>query len=185
MALRVLKNLRDSQQVIKFSNLGSIQDCKIVSWADSSYGKSEPGQTVNGVITFIQGNNGKMNVLDWTSHKLDVPVASPLAGECEAALEAYSRIKWMRSLIKDILGQEEMPAIIRTDSKSLCDSVASSSQVKDKRAMVGISTLRAVPEFDGTQLEWIPGKENLADHLTKTTSNAEQLRYVLHEGRAI
>ena len=185
LALRVIKNLRDSPQVIKFSNLGNIQDCKIVSWADSSYGKSEPGQTVNGVVTFLHGSNGKMNVLDWTSHKLDVPVASPLAGECEAALEAYSRIKWMRSLIKDILGIEDMSAIIRTDSKSLTDSVASSSQVKDKRAMVGISTLRAIPEFDGTRLEWIPGKLNLADHLTKTTTNAEQLRDVLQDGTAL
>ena len=78
-----------------------------------------------------------------------------------------------------------MSAIIRTESKSLTDSVASSSQVKDKRAMVGISTLRAIPEFDGTRLQWIPGKLNLADHLTKTTTNAEQLRDVLQDGTAL
>ena len=123
-----------------------------------------------------------MNILDWSSKKLDVPVASPLSAECEASLEAYSRIKWMRSLISDVLGVQEMSATIKTDSKSLLDAVHNSTSVKDKRALVGIATLRAVPEYDNTNIVWVPGKANLADHLTKTTTNADEFRQTLSTG---
>ena len=121
-------------------------------------------------------------MLDWCSKKLDVPVGSPLAGEVEAALEAYGRIKWMRSLMTDSTGQDLIPAAIITDSKSLLDSVANCNMVKDKRSLVGISALRAVPEHDDTQIVWVAGKDNLADHLTKTGTNVELFRNVLETG---
>ena len=180
-ALRVLKHIKESPQTIKFSNLGNIQDVKIVSWGDSSYGKFIPGQTISGVITFLQGGD-KLNVLDWSSKKLEVPVGSPLAGEVEASLEAYGRIKWMRSLVSDSTGIQDISAEIITDSKSLLDALGNCNMVKDKRSLVGISTLRAIPEFDNTKISWIAGKLHLADHLTKIGTNADILREVLRTG---
>ena len=88
----------------------------------------------------------------------------------------------MRSLITDSTGQDLIPAAIITDSKSLLDSVANCNMVKDKRSLVGISTLRAVPEHDNTQIVWVAGKDNLADHLTKTGTNVEVFRNVLETG---
>ena len=178
-AYRVIKNMKESPQTIRFSNLGNLQDIKIVSWSDSSYGKFIPGQTINGIVTFAQGKNGLANILDWTSHKLAVPVTSPLAGEAEAALESYSRIKWMRSLIAEVTGKLDTPATMMIDSKSLKDAVGNSNAVKDKRSLVSISTLRAIPDCDNIQVLWTPGKDNLGDHLTKTSTNSEILRETL------
>ena len=182
LGMRVLKNIKESPQTIKFSNLGNLQEVRLVAWGDSSYGKFIPGQTVNGVVTFLEGSNGKMNILDWSSKKLEIPVASPLAGEVEASLEAYGRITWMRSLFSDSTGGHQAKARIVTDSKSLLDSVTNCNMVKDKRSLVGISTLRAIPQHDNTEVVWVQGKDHLADHLTKIGTNADIFRQVLKSG---
>ena len=82
----------------------------------------------------------------------------------------------MRSLITDSTGQDLISAAIITDSKSLLDSVANCNMV------AGISTLRAVPGHDDTQIVWVAGKDNLADHLTKTGTNVEVFRDGLETG---
>ena len=181
-ALRIIRNVKDSPQTIKFSNLGNLSEAKLLCWSDSSFGKQK-AQTVNGVILFVQGQNKKMNVLDWNAQKMQVPVTSPLSGECEAALEGYSRIKWIRSLYEEIVGKQAVRAVIRTDSKSLVSSINSAAQVKDKRAMVCVATLRAIYQHDDVEIIWTPGSTNIADHLTKTTTNGNILRKLL-EGEA-
>ena len=167
-ALRVLKNLKESVQKISFPNLGNLQDLKHETWVDSSYGKVGPGQAVVGVIVFLKGEKG---VFEWSSAKLAMPVTSPLAAECEAALEGYTRL---RAIVGDLTGNQE----ISVDSKSLWDSV----KVKDKRSMIGISTLRAIPDYDNVEFDWTPGVANLADHLTKNGTNGENLRQALNCG---
>ena len=131
---------------------------------------------------FIKGSKGTFNILDWSSQKMSIPITSPLAGECEAALEAYSRVKWIRSLIMDMSGITDMKATIMSDSKSLISSINNSAQVRDKRSMICVATLRAVYEHDGVAIVWTPGYDNLADHLTKTTTNARIVRQMLKSG---
>ena len=81
----------------------------------------------------------------------------------------------MRSLITDSTGQDLISAAIITDSKSLLDSA-------NCNMVAGISTLRAVPEHDDTQIVWVAGKDNLADHLTKTGTNVEVFKAGLETG---
>ena len=42
-----------------------------------------------------------MNVVDWSSKKLDIPSASPLAAEAEAALKAFGKVKFTKSIDGD------------------------------------------------------------------------------------
>ena len=89
----------------------------------------------------------------------------------------------MRSLFSDSTGGHQAKARIVTDSKSLLDSVTNCNMVKDKRSLVGISTLRAIPQHDNTEVVWVQGKDHLADHLTKIGTNADIFRQVLKSGK--
>ena len=75
----------ESKQVIRFWNLGDIK--KVSSWC-----KMNNIETVIGHFLFLVGVNGKSNVLDWSSNKLQIPSASPLAVESEAALDLYGQV---------------------------------------------------------------------------------------------
>ena len=111
------------------------------------------------------------------------PAASPLAGEAEAALSGLSKIDWIRSLASD-MGFPTMEADLITDSKSLCETVRSTTVTKDKRAMVAIANLRRVDSLR-VEVLWDSAEYQLADNLTKNTSKArlDELRMVLSKGK--
>ena len=123
-----------------------------------------------------------MNVLDWNAQKMQVPVTSPLSGECETALGGNFSSKYIISLYEENEGKQAV-GVIRTDSKSLVSSINSTAQVKDKRAMVCVATLRAIYQHDDVEIIWTPGSTNIAEHLTQTTTNGNILRKLL-EGEA-
>ena len=74
-AERVVSKVSESKQVIRFWNLGDIEKVSIYGAADSSWGKMNNLETVIGHFLFLVGVNGKSNVLDWSSNKLQIPSA--------------------------------------------------------------------------------------------------------------
>ena len=90
-------------------------------YTDSSWGRLNGFETVNGDITFLTNRAGQSCVLDWQSLKMAIPAASPLAGEAEAALSGISKVPWLRSLASD-MGIPHLKATLVTDSKSLCET---------------------------------------------------------------
>ena len=151
----------------------------------SSWAKLACFETVVADITFIVDSRGKANVLDWQANKLQIPVASPLTGEAAAALEVYGRLVWIRDLVKDLMGKQEMPATIVTDSKSLEQAVRTTTSMKDKRAMVTISTLRRILEAENIKngVIWCKGSEQLADVMTKPGVRPDRIRSILEQGQ--
>ena len=149
----------------------------------SSWAKLACFETVVADITFIVDSRGKANVLDWQANKLQIPAASPLTGEAAAALEVYGRLVWIRDLVKDLMGKQEMPATIVTDSKSLEQAVRTTTSLKDKRAMVTISTLRRIPEAENISVIWCQGSEQLADVMTKPGVRPDRIRSILEQGQ--
>ena len=83
--------------------MGNIENVNIYGAADSSWGKLNNFETVIGHFLFLAGENGKFNVLDWSSNKLQIPSASPLAAESEAALDLYGRVKYARAMLVNML----------------------------------------------------------------------------------
>ena len=168
---------------IRFSALQGIEDCHIRTFCDSSWAKLDGYETVVALVTFLVDTNGKANVLDWQSNKLSIPAASPLTGEATAALDSYGKIVWLRDIVKDMTGQERIPAVIVTDSRSLQQAVDTTTTLKDKRAMVTVSTLRKVPIMEDISIKWCHGTSQLADVMTKPGARADRLKQVLTEGQ--
>ena len=75
-----------------------------------------------------------------------------------------------------------MPKIkCRTDSKSLYDTLKTTNVTKDLRLRVDIARLRQMEEKQEICVEWVEGKNQLADCLTKAGASSHNLTDVLEE----
>ena len=174
----------DEPKTIMYNTLQDPAECHLRVFSDSSWGKLDNVETVNGNIVFLVDTEGKAALVDWQSYKLPIPVSSPLAGEAVAALDAYNKIPWIRSMAED-LGFGPLPAVMMVDSRSLCEAVKSTTTLKDKRAMVGICALRRAPDIEAENLKikWCEGNKMIADPLTKGGASTELLRSILKLGK--
>ena len=122
-----------------------------------------------------------MNVIEWQSCKLQVPTASILTGEAEASLNAHGKIRYFRHIFSELFGKV-LPATIFTDSKSLHAAVNSDNLIKNRRIAVAVSTIRAVKEKEGINVQWVSGLKQLSNSLTKGTASPFLLQQVLTTG---
>ena len=120
----MLKKARADLDEIRFSNLGDVQNWRIKVYCNASFARLNNVDTVTGDLVTVEGENGAMAILEWTSSKLKVPANSPLNGESEAAMAAQGKIVHYRHMLQQIFGAN-VPGEIVTDSKSLEDAVQS------------------------------------------------------------
>ena len=152
---RLVNKLPETKYEIKFRNLGNLDDVNLVIFEDASPANKNITETVISNIQFLENSEGMMNVVDWSSKKLDIPSTSPLAAEAEAALEAFGKVKFTKALLMEMLGKDDIRAKIVTDSKSLKQSIESDNSVKDKRTAVAVCTLRRCREFENIDVVWV------------------------------
>ena len=176
---RMVNKLSETKYEIRFSNLGKLEDLKLVIFEDASPANKHYPETVISNIEFLGNSEGKMNIIDWKSKKLDIPSASPLGAEAEAAIEAFGKVKFMKALMMEMLKIDNIEATIVTDSKSLKQAVESDNLVKDKRTAIAVCTLRKCKEFENIGVDWVEGENQLADILTKPSVNPLPLISVL------
>ena len=179
--LKQLEAMVRDPQTLTYSAL-DLKEIHVRLFTDSSWGKLDQCETVNANIMFLVDSSGRSCILDWQALKQAIPSASPLAGEAEAALGAYGKVSWIRSLVKDVFGVEEIPATIVTDSRSLQDAVNASTTMKDKRALVAVCAMRRMHEVENISLQWCQGSIQVADVMTKPSVNAGRLRSMLQAG---
>ena len=175
MVQRVLSKSKLEPLDISFSNLGDLSKANLVTYCDASVGKLNGTDTVVGTLSFVKGENGYLNVLEWQSQKLQIPSTSPLAGECQAAMIAYGKIKSQRELMSHVLHRDDIGAKIITDSQSLKNALGTTNSVQDSRTAIGIKALRAIPEVENIDVVWARGENQLADPLTKEGASATKL----------
>ena len=136
-----------------------------------------------GDLVTVQGEDGAMAILEWTSTKLKVPANSPLNGESEAAMAAQGKIVHYRHMLNQIFGVD-VPGEIVTDSKALREAVQNNSIVKDKRTSVNITILRSVVEEDNMTISWLSGALQPAEILTKPAVNSRIVKTLMSSGNS-
>ena len=111
------------------------------------------------------------------------PPISPLAAEAEAALEVYGRARYIRAFLGDLLrlgnAGQHIPVTLVTDSKSLAEAVKSDNSLRDRRTAICVATLRHCTEYEKMKVQWVSGKENISDILTKEGVSPDLMRAVL------
>ena len=90
----------------------------------------------------------------------------------------------MLCLTRSKSGNEIIPIIGVTDSKSLWDNIYSSSQAQDLKLRREVASIREQLEMKEVQeVKWIPTELQLADCLTKGTASPDGLIHVLTTGQ--
>ena len=131
------------------------------------------------MIIFLQNiQTGAANPLDWGSSRIRPPAISSLAAEADALNDAFGRTDIVRDVLANLRSnkkKEDIPAELVMDCKSLYAALNSDGVIKDRRSGVAVATLRDTPKSANIQYQWVAGKQNHADHLTKVGTNPQLL----------
>ena len=178
---RVLLKARQEIREIKFSNLGPVSGWGLKLFTDASYRKLNTVDSVGGDLVFITGNN-KVNILQWNSGKVKVPVTSPLTAESWAAKKAYNKSLFYKKMIKQITGHKPKVSLV-TDSKSLYQAAYSDNAISDERNAIYVSVIRSAIKWNKLSLSWTEREFQPADVLTKAGANPYLLMKILAKGK--
>ena len=180
---RTLLKTKTDNATINISNLGPVEDWKIVSLSDSSWTRTKDFESIHGNITALYGSNNNCNLLDWQAVKADPPSSSAMAAEADGCVLALGKIQMVQYLMKEVFSIPKPQAAMYTDSKSLNECVATSSVIKDKRMYINVAGLRSMASKDQVKLNWIEGNNMAADALTKHTASKDQILQLMNESK--
>ena len=100
----MLKKARSDLDEIRYSNLGDVKNWRIKVYCDASFACLNNVDTVTDDLVTVEGENGAMAILEWTSSKLKVLANSTLNGESKAAIAAQGKIVHYRHMLNQIFG---------------------------------------------------------------------------------
>ena len=180
-ANKTLRKLKNQNIDINIPNIGDMMKVEIICYTDATHASLSCGSSQGAFIIFLHGN-GKVVPLSWQSKKLTRVTKSPLASETLALGDGADASFLIGSLIKEIFLLPNMPKIrCMTDNKSLFDTLKTTNVTKDMRLRVDIARLRQMEEKQEICVEWVEGKLQLADCLTKAGASSQALLEVLED----
>ena len=181
-ANKALTKLKSRVVHMKFPHLGKLNELKVISYSDATYASLADGSSQGGVITFVTGGNGKVAPICWKSKKLSRVTKSPLASETLALSEGADMGFLVASMLQEIFRFSIRPQVLcLTDNSSLTQTLETSNSVSDMRLRVDIARLREMIREDEITVQWIPGRLQIADSLTKRGASTMELLNVLSE----
>ena len=114
--------------------------------------------------------------MSWKSKRIPRVTKSPLASEASALGDAADAGYLIASLTKEVFNLKTAPPIhCKTDSKSLVQTLHTSTSVSDQRLKVDIARLRQMTQSGEITVSWVRGTMQLSDPLTKHTASTTGL----------
>jgi hypothetical protein len=185
--IKLMKDVKFSESCINFPCLGDPRDWSIVVYTDASYANLDGTHSTFGLIVFLVGD-GQSAPISWRSGKIDRVVRSTLAAETLALEKGLEEAYFVKSRLLEFLSESELPILAVVDNKSLIEAVHSTSSVDDRGLRIDIACIKqAMTSKDRIRsvkrISWCPGREQLANALTKRGASGSMLREVLKRGR--
>ena len=152
------------------------------AYADASFGNIEDGHTQLGyVISLTDGK--KRCTIWWKSRKSRRVAKSTIEAEALSVGEAIEGVIYFNKLWEEIVGERKLDALVKTDSKTLMTAIKSSTGVSSKRLKIDIAAIRETIESgEIKEVQWIQGKHQIADVLTKSGVSGESIRNYVEGG---
>ena len=174
---KVIKKVKgNSGTKLVYRPLKDIEQAELVTFSDASYGKLSDGGSQGGYIIFLRANTNSMNVISWKSVRLNRVCRSPEAAEALALMEAASTCVVLAACISELFSRKTpIKTTCYVDSISLVDVLKSKKDPRESRLLVDIVALREMILQNEITVEWVSGKEMIADALTKTGCKSDQI----------
>ena len=146
------------------------------AYADASFGNVEDGHTQIGYVISLTDGRNRCTVW-WKSRKARRVAKSTIEAEALSVGEAIEGVIYFNRLWKEVVGGKKLEAVVRTDSKTLMTAIKSSTGVSSKRLKIDIAAIRETIELgEVREVQWIKGKHQIADVLTKSGVSEETIR---------
>ena len=146
------------------------------AYADASFGNIEDGHTQLGYIISLTDGRRRCPIW-WKSRKSRRVAKSTIEAEALSVGEVIEGLVYFNRLWEEIVGESKLKAIVKTDSRTLMTAIKSSTGVSGKRLKIEIAAIRETIESgEIKEVQWIAGKKQIADVLTKAGVSEENIR---------
>ena len=177
--------------VQKISKLeGGWDDLIILSASDAAFG-AQPGGYSQGGLTIavaekkILDGEGRLNVVEACSMKIQRVVRCSMSAEISMAATAFEHGDFARAALSELIFRDfniaswkmwasRWPHYLVTviDAKTGYDVLNNDSQTSDRKIQIDLAVLKqALLEGESNFVRWVPGRHMIADATTKWSSN--------------
>ena len=180
--IKAVRRVKSIMGEIVLSDLEE-EDLYWEAYADASFGNIEDGHTQLGYVISLTDGKKRCTVW-WKSRKSRRIAKFTIEAEALSVGEAIEGLIYFNRLWKEIVGGRKLEALVKTDSKTLMTAVKSSTGVSSKRLKIDIAAIReTIASEEIKEVQWIQGKHQVADVLTKSGVSEEIIRkYVENRG---
>ena len=154
-------------------------------FTDASHAKLESGvKSSEGRFVFLVNVLTRdVYIINWRAAMISQVCNSAKAAETHAVRNASDELVYYTELLKQVLGQK-IPLYIFTDSKSLKDSIYSTTLIKEKSLRICIANIKQwVKQGLVKAIRWVDTKSQIADVLTKTNASSDLIRQIFADGK--
>ena len=133
----------------------------------------------------VQGLQGHVSLVSWSTHKLKRVCRSSLAAEAQALAECEAELFLVRALWQELLGEDldlsnpsttakKTAGILVIDAKALFDMLKQEDvpnlSAKEKHTALEVMGLNQQLQEQNTVLRWVNSHQQLADGMTKLSA---------------
>ena len=183
---KVIKVVRKVKSIMGEVVLDDLKEGDIYweAYADASFGNIEDGHTQLGYIISLTDGKKRCPIW-WKSRKSRRVAKSTIEAEALSVGEVIEGVIYFNRLWEEIMGEGKLKAVVRTDSRTLTTAIKSSTGVSSKRLKIEIAAIReSVESGEVQEVQWVEGKKQIADVLTKAGVSEESVRLYV-EGREV
>ena len=187
---KILKKAQLEKNVtLKFSELGGINNLKIIAYTDSSYRNSENKEkSVGGRFLCIANGAGGCSPLAWKSKTIQQVCKSVKTAETRSLERGMEDAIYIARMIKEIysgnVSEDQIEVEAKIDSKTLLDSLNSSKQVDEKSIRHLVAWIKQQMELNTVgNIDWVCSNEQVANVFTKKNVNTDHILSVVSQGK--
>ena len=188
---KLLRRIKSEPAVIKFSDIGKIEEWVFLGFSDASYNAEKNGYSSCGgqIVLLANQNTGNCVTLQWQSRGLRRVARSSMAAEAMSFTELVDIIESLKMFMAQAYGSRiyKVPHILATDCKDLQQSLLSLKQVQDKSVLAEVVALKQMIAGSPANMEirLVASSDMIADGLTKgrKAAGTEYLREIITTGR--
>ena len=178
---KLVKYIQTEPLVITFPKL-NVDSLHITLYCDASFRNLPDGGSQGGHIIFLCDDDENCCPIAWSSSRIKRIVHSTLAAETLSLVDGSGTALYVQSLMNVVVSCREVINVL-TDNKSLYDTTHAKKPTNDKRLRVDIAGIKEMLDLKQIDIKAIPGKEQLADILTKRGASPHSLLSVLRNAK--
>ena len=175
--------LHDSFIMVK--SLGRYEDWYIEAYTDASHGNLNNGVDSTGAVVILLRSGTVAVPLLWYVNKVKRVCNSSTEAETLTLSGGVDQAIYVREVLEELLGigSKQMKVKVIVDSKDTYDTIHSTVASDNRRLRSEVSRIKeSLNTGEISALTWRPGKEMLADCLTKRTASGADLLEVFQTG---